>query len=450
MSHIERWLLACLPTSWQDRLRATHEANKSIVRSMFWLVLFVLAAKGIATLKEVAVAYRYGTSEVLEGYLLVFNLAIWPVSLAFSVMNFALVPTLVRLAAGDPAASHQWQRQVTTWVWLLAIGLMAVVALGLPIPLERGWLGLTAAGRAAAMDVLPAMAVITGLGIIASWHACQLMSRQRHFNTFLEAMPALGILMFVLLLPAEGASPLLWGTVVGFAVQATLIAHAVRAVGLPLALAWPPGKPFQPDLSGRTAWLLTAQLWLTFSTVIDQIVLAHLSAGSLAAYGYASRVLAIVLSLGDTVLGRALLPVLSTTKVDGDGLVLTRRWSIRAFWAGALCAGLLLLVSDSLVRLIFERGAFVAEDSHITSWLLVLLTLQVPPYFAGIVWYQWAVACINDARSLWQVAIAATVSKFTIMALLVWLQLGASAVALAHVCMIVVWWSLTYACCRKT
>ncbi|MCP9439541.1 MAG: hypothetical protein NHB36_06595, partial [Nitrospira sp.] len=213
MSHIERWLLACLPTSWQDRLRATHEANKSIVRSMFWLVLFVLAAKLVAAGKEMAVAYRYGTSATVEGYLFVFNLLSWPVSLLFSVMSAVFIPRLVALRRDDPDAAVRWQRQVTTWVWLLALALGVGSATGLPLLLATGWLGLEPAALAAAQAVLPWLAGMVTLGIVAGWHACQLMSRQRHANTFLEAMPALTIGVAVLAWPAgPDVSPLLWGT----------------------------------------------------------------------------------------------------------------------------------------------------------------------------------------------------------------------------------------------
>lgn len=430
-SHVERWLLARLPDHLRSRLRDAHAANKAIVRSMFWLVLFVVAAKGIAVLKEMAVAYRYGTSEVLEGYLLVFNLATWPVSLIFSVMNFVLVPMLVRLHASDTTENHHlWQRQVTTWVWLIAIAMTVLVALALPRLIERGWLGLTPAGRAAALELLPVMAAIVGLGIVAAWHACQLMSRQKHANTFLEAMPAFSIMIFVLLSPSDGASPLLWGTVIGFAAQAVLIAWSVRIASLPVGLAWPPGKPFDPDLASRTGWLLGAQLVMGTVGVVDQIILAHLPAGSLATYGYASRIMATVLTLSATVLGRALLPVLSSVADADEAFQITRRWSVRIWGAGVLVAALIMLTAQPVVEVLFQRGAFTAEDSKATKQLLILLSLQLPWYLAAIVWLQFAVARNIPAKLLWLAALIGIAFKLIVMISMIWgLSQGASGVA---------------------
>ena len=180
-----RWevlLLNTLPAVVQARLRGAHAANKAIVRSAFWLMLFVLAAKLVAAGKEMAVAYRYGTSATVEGYLFVFNLPSWPVTLLFSVMSAVFIPRRVALQRDEPDAAVPWQRQVTTWVWLQALALGVVSATGLPLLLATGWLSLESAALAAAQAVLPWLAGMVTLGIVAGWHACHLMSRQRHAN----------------------------------------------------------------------------------------------------------------------------------------------------------------------------------------------------------------------------------------------------------------------------
>ena len=143
----ERLLFNTLPAPLQAGLRGAHAANKAIVRSAFWLVLFVLAAKLVAVGKEMAIAYRYSTSATVEGYLFVFNLLSWPVSLLFSVMSAVFIPRLVALQRDEPDAAVPWQRQVTTWVWLLALALGAGAAAGLPPLLATGWLGLEPAAK---------------------------------------------------------------------------------------------------------------------------------------------------------------------------------------------------------------------------------------------------------------------------------------------------------------
>lgn len=79
---LEQTFLGWLPDPWRSRLRHTHAGHKAAVRGMVWLSVFVLAAKGVAAFKEMAVAYRFGTAEALEGYLLAFNLASWQIGRA--------------------------------------------------------------------------------------------------------------------------------------------------------------------------------------------------------------------------------------------------------------------------------------------------------------------------------------------------------------------------------
>ena len=408
----EQAVLGWLPSSWQLRLRRAHTGHKAVLRSMAWLSLFVLAAKGLAALKEVAVAYRFGTSEVLEGYLLAFNLAGWPISLLFSVMHFALVPALVRRHSTSDGG-RGWQRQVTTWVWLAALAAGALVAVLLPPLISSGWLGLTPMGREAALVAVPWLAPVATLGVLASWHACQLMSRQRHMNTFLEAIPAVGILLAVLLVPVATVDALLWGTLAGFVAQWALLMFAVRMSGQPLAPAATMAWPLDRTLGQSAGWLLAAQLVMGVGGVIDQIILAHLPAGSLATFGYANRVMALVLTLTATVTGRALLPVLAGLSAD-EAWAVARRWTVWLFGLGALGAALIVASAPFVIELLFERGAFTADDTSQTAILLMGMALQLPFYLAGTAWVQWALTSPNHARTLWWAAVCSVMARLTV------------------------------------
>ncbi|WP_424895241.1 lipid II flippase MurJ [Tepidimonas sp. HKU79] len=412
LHHLEQTVLGWLPNSWQVRLRRAHAGHKNVVRGMVWLTLFVMAAKGVAAIKEVAVAYRFGTGETLEGYLLAFNLATWPVSLLFSVMHFVLVPALVRQQAA-PDGGHAWQRQVTTWVWMAALAVAGLVATLLPLLIRSGWLGLAPLAREAALAAVPWLAPVAVLGVLASWHACQLMSRQRHANTFLEAMPALGILAAVLLMPFATVNVLLWGTAAGFLFQWLLLIAIVRASSLPVMPALGFARPLDPTLGRSAAWLLAAQLLMSMGAVIDQIILAHLPAGALATFGYANRVMALVLTLTATVTGRALLPVLAGLRPE-ESYAIARRWATWLFGLGLLGAVLIVVSAPFVIEILFERGAFTADDTAQTANLLMGMALQLPFYLAGTVWVQWALTSPGQARTLWWAAVCSVVAKLTV------------------------------------
>lgn len=410
---VEDWLLTRLPQSWQSRLRAAHAGHKATVRAMFWLPIFVLAAKGIAAAKEVAVAYRFGTAEVLEGYLLAFNLASWPIGLLYSLMHFVLVPALVRQQRA-PDGGRAWQRQVTAWVWLAALAAAGLVAVLLPALIRNGLLGLTSAGRQAALTAIPVLAGVTALGVVASWHACQLMSRQRHANTFLEAMPAVGILLAVLLIPSAIVDSLLWGTLAGFLAQWVLLMGIVRANRMPVLPAVTAPWPIDGTLGENARWLLAAQLMMGVGGIIDQILLAHLPAGALAIFGYANRVMALVLTLTATVTGRALLPVLAGLNA-ADAYAVARRWAGWLFAVGVAGAGCIAASAPLVTAFLFERGAFTPDDTAQTARLLMGMAWQLPFYLVGTVWLQWLLTRPHHGPVLWRAAACSVAAKLVVM-----------------------------------
>lgn len=432
LQSLERRLINLLPVSLQKRLAAADSNNRAIMRSMIWLSVFVFGAKIVAAFKEVVIAWGYGTSEILDGYLLIFNLASWPISIFGVVSGFILVPQLVRLRQQASANEfRRWQRQITTWVWLIAILITFLSALALEYTLETGWLGLSPTGQSAAKETLPWMALMVGFGIISSWHACQLMSAQRHTNTFFEAMPSLALLIAVLLWPASNTHPLLWGTIVGFAAQFLLIALAVKAAGMPVGLSKPLEHVLTKSMRSAAYWLLAAQVLLGFAGVIDQIILAHLSPGSLAAFSYANRVMAMVLSLTALVLNRALLPILSGISNVDEAYKIASNWARRVIWAGIIAAILIILLAHLGIELLFERGAFTKQDTHEVAILLILMSVQLPLFLGVSVWVQWLLTRPGHGQAMWWAAIASIIFKFSVIAcLIILLDWGAAAVAL--------------------
>lgn len=429
---LEQALLRVLPIQWRARLLNESSESRAILRGIFWVAFFVLAAKFVAAGKEVVVAWRYGTSATLEGYLLLFNLASWPISLIHSVMGFVLVPWLVRLRQADVAVCAYRQQQVLAMVWGLAAILTVITACTLPLLLNHGALGLSLQGRHAAQGLLPWMAAIVGLGIVAAWHACQLMSVQKHANTFLEAMPALCLLLAVSLVKDADVASLLWATLGGFVLQFVLSAWVARAAGMPILPAWPRKMALSTARLSSAGWLLASQLVMSGAGVIDQLILAHLQQGSLAAYGYANRIIALALSLSALVFGRAMLPVFSAAD-KAESYRLAGSWAWRAFWVGVAGAVVIIVMAHPAVALLYQRGAFGANDTDAVAHLLVPLAFQIPFYLAVIVWVNWAAGRSELARPMWWAATIGCASKFIFAFVLISIyEQGAAAVSLAQ------------------
>jgi putative peptidoglycan lipid II flippase len=181
--------------------------------------------------------------------------------------------------------------------------------------------------------------------------------------------------------------PLVWGTVVGFALQ---------AVALAILLGQKSQLP-RPRLSFRSPqwagfWqgfgvVLTGQALMSVTPIVDQFFAAHLGMGAIARFAYANRILILVLSLGATTVTRATLPVFSQAEARGGGHLeaVGRRWLVLLALLGALAAIVGWIGAPWAVKILFERGAFGSAETGTVTLILRYGLGQLPFYFASLV-----------------------------------------------------------------
>lgn len=366
--------------------------SRRIARSMLVVMLFVVLAKLVAMAKEMAVAWRFGVGEVVDGYLFVFNLVSWPVSVWLSVLAVVLVPLATRLRREDAAGLSVFRAELLGLTLLIGAMLALAAWLGLPVLLRAEWLGLAPGVRVVALDAVPMLALVPLIGLPIGLYSVWMLSRERHANTLYEGLPALGILIAVMLLPFDGVAPLLWGTLAGMAFQ-------LAAVVLPSARDKEFGMPgFRRTSSHWPAFwqgfgiMMLGQAIMSLTAIIDQFFVAGLGSGAISTLGYANRVMALILGLGATAVSRATLPVFSRMQGEaGRGATrrMALRWSGAMFFLGGATAMLVWPLATWGIALLFERGAFSATDTDKVAELLRYGLIQVPAYFSGIVMVSW-------------------------------------------------------------
>ena len=374
-----------------DRIRQ-HLANpdsqhRQIALGFVWVSLFVLVGKLAGAAKEMTIAWRYGVSATVDAYVFVFNLVNWPVSVWFSILTVVLLPLAARLRSDTPTELPRFRAELLGLTLLLGLALGLLAWLGLPALLRAGWLGLSGPALQQALHMTGGLAWLAPLGTVISLFSAWLLAAGHHRNTLFEAIPAFTLLLALLLPPGWLPEPLVWGTVAGFALHAA-------ALGAPLLRR---GELAVPRLAQRSpAWrvfwasigiMALGQALTSLTNLVDQFFAAGLGEGALSTLSYANRILALVLGLGATAISRATLPVFSREAAQGgtrvQALALTWAKGMLLFGLGVLLAGWLL--APWAVALLFERGAFTAQDTQAVAGLLRYALLQVVFYFPALV-----------------------------------------------------------------
>ncbi len=354
---------------------------------MAWVAFFVFLGKLAGAAKEMAIAWRYGVSDEVDAYLFIFNLINWPVAVWFSVLTIVLLPLVARIRQEASSELPRFRAELLGLALLLGLVLALLAWFGLPLLIRSPLAGLSSTATAAAVDMVPRLALLGPLGILISLFSAWMLANGRHANTLLESVPALAILAALLILPGDHAEPLVWGTLAGFVLHSAGLAFPLarsREIEAPLFTHQSPQWNFFWQGFGV---MLAGQALMSFTGIIDQFFAARIGSGAIATLSYANRVLALILALGATAVSRATLPVFSRAQALGGGQThhVAVRW-VRILFALGMAAMIVgWWMAPWGVKLLFERGAFSAQQTEAVTEVLRYGMAQLPFYFPSIV-----------------------------------------------------------------
>jgi peptidoglycan biosynthesis protein MviN/MurJ (putative lipid II flippase) len=374
-----------------------HADHRRIARGLMLGAIFVLIGRFAGAAKEMAVAWRYGVSGVVDAFQLASTLVGWLPTVVASVSGTVLVTALVRARTDDPQARSRFLGELNGIA--LAIGVASVTVSLCVGPTVVGFLatGLSSETRALAIEMSWQLAPAGALAVFITLFAVRLQARERHVNTLLDAVPATVLIVALFAWPTDAAgTPLIWGALVGATVHAAVLARlGSRADGVLGRVYLSLRSGHWEDIRRAAPVLLVGQIALSFLGPIDQFTATRFGDNAIATLGYANRIIALLVSLGALAIARAALPVF-TDALDRDARDEARR---RAFgWAWLMCgAG---VVGGAIgwglmpwaVEVLFERGAFTANDTANVSQIARVGLLQLPFYFGSIVMVQFLAA----------------------------------------------------------
>lgn len=364
------------------------EHNK-IVFGFFWVTLFTFFGKIFSVAKEIAVAYKYGTSPEVDAYNYVFNLTLWPIGIWFSILTVVLVPISASIKHKQLDGLKRFRAEILGLSFLLGIALLLLSLLCIPLLIDSSMLGLPSQSAEIARSMVVGISLIIPFAIIASLLSVWIMASGSHLNSLFEGLPALIILIFIMVVPDNTGKNLVWGTLSGYLVY--LIVLVVfqtnkKNIELPIfSLSSPHWKLFW-----RSFGIVSAgQVFVSFVTVVDQFYAAQLDEGSIATLSYANRILGLILSMGAVAISRTTLPIFSMMCNDGNKVNSLKRISFKwiqvFFVLGSVVAVIIFIAPEVLVAYIFERGNFTQKDTFFVAHILQYFSIQIPFYFSGIV-----------------------------------------------------------------
>ena len=224
---------------------------------------------------------------------------------------------------------------------------------------------------------LPAAAFLGLSGVV---NAALYAGHRPHYPAFCAAVYNLSIIVTALLFVGRfGIASLAVGVLVGSVGQLVFQAPGLWRMGLRPRLALThPGVPrilrlYAPVFAG----LIITQL----AIVLDRNLASCTGQDSIAAMNYATRLVQLPLGLVGSAIALAMLPLLASEgrnldtanfrRILNQGMRLILLLMLPIF-------ALMLIWHQPIVELVYQRGAFDAEDANATRLALLLYSLQLP------------------------------------------------------------------------
>lgn len=346
--------------------------------------------KLVSAAKEIVVAGYFGTGDVVDAFLIAFLLPTFAITLLAGSFSSAMMPAYIRIKDNADAATA---RQLFSSVLALALFFMASTAIVLAI-LAPTLLPLLGSGFSDQTMELALSLFYWLLPVLVFNGACKIyavaINAEERFILVALApaiTPVFSIVLLVLFAEQLGIYALAAGVVVGSVAEVSILARVAAGRGLPVLPRWFGLTDELRAVMRQYAPMVTAAFLMSGTTLVDRAMAAMLEPGSVATLNYANKVVAMVLGVGSIALGTAVFPHFSRMVAKEEWAAVRhtfRTYTRLILFISVPITAVLFLFSESIIEILFERGAFSAKDTRLVGQAQAFYLLQVPFYVLGI------------------------------------------------------------------
>jgi len=363
----------------------------ALLRSIATVGGFTMASRVLGFVRDILIAAILGAGLLADVFFVAFKLPnLFRRLFAEGAFSAAFVPLFAGSIEddGEQAARKFAEEALGVLLWAL-LGFVAVAEIAMPLAMYGFAPGFAA--DAAKFDLAVQLTRITFPYLLFISLVSLLAGVLNSLGRF-AAAAATPILLNVCLIGAIlGLSPhlpspahaLAWGVAAAGAVQFLwLYFHCVRA-GMRLRPRRPRLTPGVRTLLRRMAPVAIGAGVYQINLLIDTIIASLLPAGSISFLFFADRVNQLPLGVIGLAVGTALLPLLSRQVRAGDEAAANRSQN-RALEFSLLltlpAAAALIVIAEPVIIVLFQRGAFTADQSKATAAALAVYAMGLPAY----------------------------------------------------------------------
>jgi putative peptidoglycan lipid II flippase len=361
-------------------------------RSTSWRMLadtatvggWTAAVKVAGAVKVILAARLFGAGDAMDAFLIAFLLPAFFMDLLAGPLDSALIPALIELRQkqGRAAAEALYSNVLAaSGAAFIFAALVAAATSGIILPLLAPSFApekLELTNRL----LLVMIAVVPFGSLGATWRA---VLNSEHQFAYSAAVPLITPLASIVALLAGGKQygvmALAVATLAGGTLEAIAAGIGVKRAGYPMVPRWAGVTASLRQVADQYAPLVAVTLVMTGTSLVDQGMAARLGSGSVSALNYGTRLLGVLIVIGPTAVGTAVLPHISVGAMLADPHVLRR--TLRTYGVAILAVilpvtGAFMYFSEPIIRILFQQGAFSQTATHLVAVVQRASLLQLP------------------------------------------------------------------------
>ena len=357
-------------------------ASSQFLKTSFFVFVFLLLSKIVQFLKELVVAKEIGVTPMLDAYILALLFVTSLIVFVFQPFAFAFIPIFIRLRKYSQDKANMFFSKI-----VLIATILGIVGLGLQLCLVEQILPLLASSFSEQYINLTKIFFLQlspfyFFTVLSSLFGAYLNALNKNIlYTIYPAFPALFVLLGFLFIPIElPVYHLVYGFNIGSFVALCLLIWTCYRNGFYPCIIWRLDKATKICLQ-QWVPLIFASFLMAVNPIIDKNMAATLGAGSVSQLEYGSKLFSIFSAFSITGLTTILFPYFSEKVAQKDYkgiLVFIKKTGSVLILPLFLISVLVFLYAEYLVQLVFERGAFTAEDTGVVADVMRFYIIGFP------------------------------------------------------------------------
>jgi putative peptidoglycan lipid II flippase len=365
-------------------------ANKYIFRALLSLASAALLTRVFGMLNQIVVTERYGAGAAMDAYFVATAMPILIAQLAASALEASFIPVYARVRAkGKEQASILFSTFMN--LLLLSAGLLTMLMLVFRqqiVYISAPALDPFRAELAVSLTpiIFPVLVLMVVISLLED-----ILNTEGQFGWPAYAgllVPLTTVVLVLMLGKFEGVVVLCVGILVGLFLQLCVVLLRAHRAGLVYRLVLDLHNPEIGSII-KAGWpVLIGALMGQAANLIDQIFASFLTAGTISALSYALKLISVPIGVIFVSVGRAALPYLARQASINDMKAFKHTLHLYLWAVGAgtiLLTAFMIVLAHPLVQILFQRGAFSAEDTDRTATILVGFVVGLTPMALGFI-----------------------------------------------------------------